>query len=79
MQTKLTLRLDRTLIERAKAHAARSGSSLSQMVAGFFAMLEAPEPDEDDLPPTVRALFGALAGSDVGEEDYRRYLAAKHG
>lgn len=78
MQTKLTLRLDRALIERAKAHASRSGSSLSRMVAGYFAMLDREDEPEDDLPPTVRALYGALAGTGVEEPDDRRHLEEKH-
>lgn len=82
MQTKLTLRMDRTLIERAKAHAARRGASLSQMVADFFAVLDAGEDREEhgpeDLPPIVRSLYGVLGEADVDIEDYRRYLEDKH-
>ena len=37
MQTKLTLRLDDQLINRAKAFASQTGKSVSQLVAVYFA------------------------------------------
>jgi hypothetical protein len=81
MQTKLTLRLDAELIRRAKTVAQRSGKSVSQLVAEYFAMLEtgqepASGPD-DALPPNVRALKGMLRGADVDIEDYRAHLEAR--
>lgn len=39
MNTKLTLRMDASLIETAKHYAATHGSSVSQMVANYFAAL----------------------------------------
>lgn len=79
MQSKLTLRLDSYLIHRAKTHAQRSGKSLSQMVADYFAMLDQTTViDEDSLPPMTRALYGSLAGAASDESDYRRYLEEKY-
>ena len=79
MQTKLTLRLDSALIRRAKAHARRRGTSVSQLVADYFALLEAPPaPAEPSLPPITRSLYGALAGSALDEEDYHAYLEEKY-
>lgn len=71
MQTKLTLRLDEALIERAKRYAARSGQSVSELVAKLFTTLEDDRiPPADDLPPITRALRGVLAGQNVDEDDY---------
>lgn len=79
MQTKLTLRLEARLIRRAKAYAARSGKSLSEVVADFFARLQAPSAEPPEVrSPAVRSLAGALAGHDLDREDYRRYLDEKH-
>jgi len=79
MQTKLTLRMDDALVRKAKAHAKRTGRSLSQMVADFFALLDSPRTQpERDLSPAVRALKGALRGSKVTKEDYYRYLEEKY-
>ena len=79
MQTKLTLRLDEELIARAKEHAKRTGRSVSQMVADYFALLEsAPGLTEPPMPPRVGELRGVLSNSDADELDYRRYLEEKH-
>lgn len=79
MQTKLTLRLDDRLIRRAKAHARRTGKSVSQLVADYFALLETEQtPDEAALPPVTRGLYGALEDTDIDEQDYYDYLEEKH-
>ena len=57
MGEKLTLRLDRSLIDRAKAYARARGKSVSRLVADYFTLLEpATTPEEpshlDALPPT---------------------------
>jgi len=79
VNTKLTLRMDDHLIDRAKRYAARSGKSVSQIVADYFALIEA---DEDipgtELTPRVRALVGSLKGATVTEDDYRRHLEEKY-
>jgi hypothetical protein len=79
MQTKLTLRLEKRLIERAKRMAKKEGKSLSQMVADYFRALSRDSVlPEDELPPITRSLFGLLKGTEVDEEDYRRYLDEKY-
>jgi plasmid stability protein len=75
MNAKLTLRLDESLIESAKIYAASHGSSVSQMVANYFAALgtitpnknqpapAAPAADADweqKLGPITRSLIGIL-------------------
>jgi hypothetical protein len=79
MNTKLTLRLDDRLIDRAKRYSDRSGKSVSQLVADYFALIEADEPiPGTELTPRVRAMIGALKGASVTEEDYRRHLEEKY-
>lgn len=79
MSSKLTLRLDENLIEHAKLAAARSGKSVSQMVADYFSLLETPDggPPPANAPRT-RALRGALRGAVLDEDDFRRHLEEKH-
>ena len=77
MNTKLTLRLDDKLIASAKRHSAESGRSISQLVADFFALIDAPSGDAE-ITPRVRALRGVLAGSRLDESDYRRHLEEKY-
>jgi hypothetical protein len=77
MQTKLTLRLDEQLIEQAKSHARRSGKSLSQMVADYFAQLER-QPEAKELPAVTASLKGSLKSAHVDEKDYRTHLEDKY-
>jgi hypothetical protein len=79
MQTKLTLRIDEELIERAKSYGQRSGKSVSRIVSDYLELL--PEPEQRQtrpLTPIVKSLLGVLAGSGLDEEDYRRHLKRKH-
>ena len=79
MQTKLTLRLDHELIIRAKSYAKKSGKSVSQIVAGYFSLLDdKPEKETSELTPIVRSLKGSLKGAKVGKKDYHKYLEEKH-
>lgn len=79
MQTKLTLRIDEELIERAKSHARRSGKSVSQLVSDYLQLLPQPQQTKPrPLTPLVESLRGVLAGSGLDEEDYRRHLEEKH-
>lgn len=79
MQTKLTLRIDDELIERAKSYAQRSGKSVSRIVADYLELLPEPEPRQArPLTPIVKSMVGTLAGSGLDEEDYRRHLKEKH-
>jgi len=77
MYTKLTLRLDDQLIDKAKRHAEQTGRSVSSLVAGFFAALDIQEP-RVRTTPRVRSLRGVLAGAQVSEQDYYRHLEEKH-
>lgn len=80
MNTKLTLRLDQRLIRRAKAHAQRTGKSVSQMVADYFSLLGAPpkKPGDEELTPTVRALKGLLRGHQLDRSTYRKHVEDKY-
>ena len=77
MQTKLTLRIDDRLIKKAKLYSAETGRSVSQVVADFFARLEVSA-EEEDLPPLVLALKGALRGADATKDHYHRYLEERY-
>lgn len=78
MHTKLTLRIESAVIDRAKKLAKKNGKSLSQMVSEYFAHLEGPRDSNGKLGPVTRRLKGVLRGSGVDEADYRAYLQKKH-
>lgn len=83
MQTKLTLRLEADLIEKAKAWAKAHRISLSQAVAEFFAQL-VDQAKSRRMSPWTRRLAGVASrkGTPPTDEEIRRdrleYLDAKH-
>ena len=78
MNTKLTLRMDQSLVRRAKTEAQRRGKSVSRMVAEYFDSL-APRPTVPEcLPPVTSSLVGILKDKPVSEDDYKRHLREKH-
>ena len=82
MNTKLTLRLDDSLIANAKTYAAQQGRSVSDLVAAYFAALGknvsisatsvAPRLSKTDQ------LVGALAGLELDAQAYKKHLEAKY-
>ena len=78
MQTKLTLRMDRTLILTAKAESSRRGKSVSQVVGEFFVTLANGARPQADLPPVTTTLVGVAKGRRVTAGDYRKHLREKY-
>lgn len=80
--TKLTLRLDRDLIHRAKVYSRATGKSISQIVADYFATLPDGRQTVPRLTPLIGSLRGVLQGSAVEgkdpEDDYYRHLEEKY-
>ncbi|MCA9410241.1 MAG: antitoxin [Candidatus Omnitrophica bacterium] len=77
MQTKLTLRLEREVIEQAKEHARKEGKSLSRIVSDYLKVLTR-KPEREELLPHTKALAGLLKGSDIDEQDYKKHLEEKY-
>ena len=79
MLTKLTLRMDDSLIESAKEYATQNGKSVSRIVADLFEIIKNEKMDqEEELTPTIRSLKGIIKGKQVDERDYRKYLEEKY-
>ncbi len=79
MLTKLTLRMDEKLIESAKEYSAKTGKSVSRIVADLFEIIKNEKiKREDSLTPTVRSLKGILKGKQLGEKDYKNYIEEKY-
>ncbi len=80
MNTKLTLRLEEQLIQRAKTLAKARGKSLSQLVADYFTTLEQEQKARplEDLPPGVSSLLGVARNADASLEAHRDHLVAKY-
>ena len=77
MQTKLTLRLEESLIRQAKHYAHEHGRSLSQVVADYFQMLTRQSQDSE-IPPITRSLVGMLESEQLEVDDYKRHLEEKY-
>jgi len=79
MNTKLTLRMDENLIESAKKYSAKTGKSVSRIVADLFEIIRNEKlKNEYQLTPTVKTLKGALKGNKIQEEDYKKHLEEKY-
>lgn len=60
MQTKLTLTLDRSIIEQAKLYAKKQGRSLSDIIESYLKIALEDNPQEGPLSPSIRKLKGAI-------------------
>jgi hypothetical protein len=82
MDTKLTLRLNENVIERAKAYARNHKISLSKMIESYLDSITKQKEGEKKTPitPLVESLSGVIdlpAEFDYKKE-YRDYLAEKY-
>lgn len=78
MNTKLTLRMDDSLIRAAKEYAKQRGKSVSRIVGEYFLTLGVGQSDEYPITPIAKSLRGVLKGHDLDREDYRRHLEQKY-
>jgi hypothetical protein len=78
MHTKLTLRMDDTVVKQAKIQAAQRGKSVSRMFGEFVVSLGKHKPNSPRLPPVTSSLLGVMKGHRISEEDYKKHLREKH-
>lgn len=79
MDTKLTLKLDKGIIERAKEYAAETNQSLSRLVEEYFLELTSSKGFKQNLSPRVRRVSGVLKGNTIDYKDsVSSYLVEKH-
>lgn len=74
------LSLDPEVVDRARRHAERHGTSVSEMVNAYLASLP-DEADEraDALSPMVRRLVGVAARGRADRDAHRAHLLRKYG
>jgi hypothetical protein len=65
METKLTLRLDQTVIKSAKKYAENNNRSLSKLVEDYFKNLSSENIPEEEYPPLVKKLSGIISENDL--------------
>ena len=78
MNTKLTLNLDKGIIEEAKSYAKENNVSLSKLIENYLNSLTKTSKKEIKIRPLVESLTGIIS-SDVDErKNYRDYLSEKY-
>ena len=81
MDTKLTLKLNSEVIEKAKLYALHQGVSLSRVVESYFLRLTRDEkPPHRELTGVVAELAGILEGREIDDsrKGYAEYLTHKY-
>lgn len=80
METKLTLRLNKNVIERAKKYAQNHKISLSKMIEVYLESITSTRKKDNDITPLVESLSGVIeldTNFDY-KNDYSNYLTEKH-
>jgi len=81
MATKLTLRLDESVIRSAKRAARVRGVSLSQMVAGYFQAVSDGKKNKTRATPVLAEISGVLspmADARKPVTGYRKHIEKKY-
>jgi len=80
MGTKLTIKLDEHIIERAKIYAKARNTSLPKLVANYFHNITMESSEEEEVTPLIKSLSGIVPH--ISEKDekemYARYLMGSH-
>lgn len=81
MNTKLTLSLDKEVIEQAKSYAKKTGRSLSELVESYFRNLTEKTEKEDEIHPKIKKLIGRITLPKDFDEDKAKdeYFKEKYG
>lgn len=81
MDTKLTLKLDERVIEKAKIYAKNQQTSLSRLIENYlFALTKEQQVEDENITPLVKSLSGIvdLAEDEKHKSDYAEYLTKKY-
>jgi len=82
METKLTLRLNEKVIERAKKYAREQKISLSKMIESYLDSLtrEKSYDQETEITPLIKSLSGVIELPDDFDykKEYRDYITEKY-
>jgi hypothetical protein len=77
METKLTVRVSKRLLENAKKYARENDTTLTELISTFLQHI--PEvANELENAPIVRRLSGSISQG-VSVEDYKKHLDEKYG
>lgn len=79
MDTKLTLKLDNSIIEQAKRYAKKKNTSLSKLIESYLDLLVNPK-DSQEVTPLVKSLSGVvnLPKNYDYKKNYKKHLTEKY-
>ena len=79
MTTKLTLTVEKSIVERAKSYAKNTGRSLSELIENYLETIT-QENGEEKLSPKLNKIVGAvkLPKNFDQEKELRAYFVSKH-
>ncbi len=79
MTTKLTLTIDKSIIERAKSYAKHTGRSLSELIENYLETIT-QESGEEKISPKLNKIVGSvkIPRNFDQEKELRSYFESKH-
>lgn len=78
MNTKLTLNLDKEIIEEAKTYAKNHRVSLSKLIENYLNSLTRKSKNKTSVSLLVESLTGIIPNDYDEREDYRNYIDKKY-
>ena len=79
MNTKLTLNLDKGVIDQAKSYAKDNNVSLSKLIERYLYSLTTRSEKKSKISPLVKSLTGVIpSGNYDDKKDYKDYLSEKY-
>lgn len=79
MDTKLTLKLNKSIIDKAKEYAKEKNTSLSKIIENYLLALTDVGNKEIEISPLVESLIGVISPDDEDyKKDYSNYLSEKY-
>ena len=79
MDTKLTLKLNESVIEHAKLYAKENNISLSKMIESYLKAITMRNKDKLKISPLVESLTGVIRLEKLNyEKDYTDFLSRKY-
>ncbi|OYU94161.1 MAG: hypothetical protein CFE21_17175 [Bacteroidetes bacterium B1(2017)] len=79
MDTKLTLKLDDAVIEKAKVYAKNKNTSLSKLIESYLGVLVTPI-ENQEVTPLVKSISGVIdLPTDFDyKKDYKKHVLTKY-
>ncbi len=79
MNTKLTLNLDKTVIEQAKKYAKDHQVSLSKLIENYLDSITKSSMEKNKISPLVESLTGVIPDGNYNDrKDYTDFLSEKY-